>query len=283
MVLLFCTLNFQSHSIEEIILNTSQTSTKHPHRLLFAFLFLCVSQAPLQAAVQFETGLESGSLTGLRPHLNGGTVAVTTSPVATGKYAGKYDLIRDNSKGNYRAETNVDNGKGVLAFNTEYWLSMDYIYKDWVKDRSPEVGPFQIHRVPSAWKAGCGGERSAFSVAPFLMFTQNDVEKIITKGGVTSWSGPVIKNQWQNVIFHFKITWDKSGYVEAWKGGKKLFRRDGQLHVQYDDCGKPFLSPTFNMGVYKWDWKLGSNQVSNSNRRTLHIDNLRISKGASLF
>ena len=94
----------------------------------------------------------------------------------------------------------------------------------------------------------------AFSVAPFLMFTQNDVEKIITKGGVTSWSGPVIKNQWQNVVFHFKITTDNSGYVEAWKGGKKLFRRDGQLHVKYDDCGKLFLSPTFNMGVYKWDW-----------------------------
>jgi hypothetical protein len=160
---------------------------------------------------------------------------------------------------------------------------MNYMYKDWAKDSSAEIAPFQIHRVPSAWKAGCGGEVSAFSNAPFLMFSQNDVAKIITKGGVVSWSGPVIKNQWQNIIFHFKITWDKTGYVEAWKDGKKLFRRDGQLHVQYDDCGQPFESPRFHMGIYKWDWKVGSTQASQSSRRTLHIDNLRITKGASLY
>jgi hypothetical protein len=265
---------------------TTQASTQHPHRLLFTFLLLCVSQAqaPLQAAtVQFETGLESGSLAGLRKHLNGGTVDATTTPVATGKYAAKYDLVRDNSKGNFRAETNIDNGKGALAFNTEYWLSMNYIYKDWAKDRSAEIGPFQIHRVPSQWKAGCGGERPAFSVSPFLMYSKDDVERIITLGGVTSWSGPVIKNQWQNIIFHFKITWDNSGYVEAWKNGKKLFRRNGKLHEKIDDCGKPYQSPAFKMGVYKWDWKLGSKQVSYANRRTLHIDNLRITKGASLY
>jgi len=71
--------------------------------------------------------------------------------------------------------------------------------------------------------------------------------------------------------------------VEAWIDGKKLFRRDGKLHDQIDDCGKPYLNPTFNMGIYKWDWMLGSNQISNSNRRTLFIDNLRITQGSSLY
>jgi hypothetical protein len=265
-------------------IKTSHTSTKHTPRFLFAFLFLCVSHAPLQAAtMQFETGFETGTLTGLRQHVNGGTVAATTSPVATGKYAGKYDLIRDNTKGNYRAETFPDNDKNVLAFNTEYWFSMNYIRTSWAKDRSPEGAPFQIHRSPSQWKAGCGGEVSAYSVAPFFMYSKDDVEKIITYGGVVSWSGPVIKNQWQNIIFHFKITWDRTGYVEAWKDGKKLFRRDGVLHKQFDDCGKQFLGPTFHMGIYKWDWALGSKQVSDSSRRTLLIDNLRITKGASLY
>ena len=264
-------------------IKTPHTSTKHTNSLLFAFLFLCVSHTPLQAAtVQYENGLESGTLTGLRKH-GTGIVDVTTSPVATGKYAAKYDLIRDNTIGHYRAENFPENGKNVIEFNKEYWISMHYMHKNWAKDRSPEIGPLQIHRVPSAWKAGCGGERPAVSVAPFIMFSQNDVAKIITKGGVTSWSGPVIHDQWQNIIFHFKITWDKTGYVEAWKDGKKLFRRDGQLHAQYDDCGKPFLNPTFHMGIYKWDWALGSTQVSNSNRRTLYIDNLRIAKGASLY
>jgi hypothetical protein len=264
-------------------IKTPHTSTKHTNSFLFAFLFLCVSQSPLQAAtVQYENGLESGTLTGLHKH-GTGIVAVTTSPAATGKYAAKYDLIRDNTIGHYRAENYPENGKNRIEFNKEYWLTMQYMHKNWAKDRSAEVGPFQIHRVPSKWKAGCGGERSAFSVAPFIMFSQNDVAKIITYGGVTSWSGPLIQNQWQNIIFHFKITWDKTGYVEAWKDGKKLFRRDGKLHEQIDDCGQPYLNPSFNMGIYKWDWKLGSTQVSYSNRRTLYIDNLRITKGASLY
>jgi Polysaccharide lyase len=259
------------------------TSTRHTNSLLFSFLFFCVSHAPLQAAtVQYENGLESGTLTGLRKH-GTGIVEVTTTPVATGKYAAKYDLIRDNTKGHYRAENFPDYRKNNIEFNKEYWLSMNYIRTNWEKDRSAESGPFQIHRVPSVWKAGCGGEVSAFSVAPFVMFSQNDVEKIITNGGVVSWSGPIIKNQWQNIIFHFKITWDKTGYVEAWKDGKKLFRRDGKLHNQIDDCGQPFKSPVFKMGIYKWDWKLGSTQISYSNRRTLHIDNLRITKGPSLY
>ena len=150
-------------------IKTPHTSAKHTNSLLFAFLLLCVSHTPLQAAtVQYENGLESGTLTGLRPHLNGGTVAVTTSPVATGKYAAKYDLIRDMTKGNYRAENYPDNGKNVIEFNKEYWLSMDYMHKNWAKDRSAEVGPFQIHRVPSQWKAGCGGERSSIQLSRHL-------------------------------------------------------------------------------------------------------------------
>ena len=139
-----------------------------------------------------------------------------------------------------------------------------------------------FHRVPSAWKAGCGGEVSAYSNAPFLMYSKDDVISVITWGGVVSWSGPVIKNRWQKLIFHFKITFDGSGFVEAWKDGVKLFRRNGALHKQIDDCGQPFHNPTFNMGVYKWDWRAGSKQASQSTRRTLYIDDLRITKGSSL-
>jgi Polysaccharide lyase len=265
-------------------INPPHRSRNNSRRLLVAFLCLFASQSPVQAAstMVFETGLETGTLTGLDLHVAGGTVAATATPVATGQYSAKYDLVRDMTKDTYRSETYIANGKGDFAFNTEYWFSMNYLYKDWAIDKSAESAPFQVHRVPSKWKAGCGGEVSAYSVAPFLMLSQNDVVKVITKGGVVSWSGPVVKNQWQNIIFHFKITWDKTGYVEAWKDGVKLFRRDAKLHEQYDDCGQPFRSPRFNIGTYKWDWKVGR-PATQSSRRTLYIDNVRITKGTSLY
>ena len=123
------------------------------------FYLFALAIRPYRLLQCFETGFETGALTGLHQH-GTGTIDVTTSPVATGKYAAKYDLIRDNTKGHYRAETFPDHGKNVIEFNKEYWLSMNYIYTDWAKDRSAEIGPLQIHRVPSKWKAGCGGESS---------------------------------------------------------------------------------------------------------------------------
>lgn len=226
--------------------------------------------------VVYETGFEAG-LTGLKKHaVLGATIEPVRAPVASGRFSGKYDLVRTVGQDTYRAETYVE--KGSFEFNTEYWFTMKYMYENWDKDRSAEIGPFQVHRVPSAWKAGCGGEVSAYSAAPFLMFSQNDVAQIITSGGVVSWSGPVVKHKWQDIVFHFKITWDKTGYVEAWKDGVKLFRRTGALHKRIDDCGQPFKSPSFNIGVYKWDWK-ANRSATDSSRRTLYIDDLKITRG----
>jgi hypothetical protein len=207
----------------------------------------------------------------------GSTIETVSSPVAAGNFAAVYDLVRTIGLDTYRAEHLITSTR--LAFDTEYWISMKYRRENWALDTSSESGPFQVHRVPSAWKAGCGGEVSAFSNAPLLMVSKNDRERFITWHGVVSWEGPVVKNRWQDLLVHVKITRDASGYVEAWKDGVKLFRRDGKLHEAIDDCGKPFRDPTFNVGIYKWDWKAKSKQPSISSRRTLFLDNLRITQG----
>lgn len=247
--------------------------------LLLVFFTLCAAFSSVNAATMtFDNGFESGNFSGYTLHLNGGT-ATTSSLAAAGKYSGKFELIRNLSKDTFRAEANLAGGKGDLAFNTEYWLSMTYRYEDWAKDYDSDGAPIQIHRRPSAWGGNCGGQVPAAKVAPFYIETQNDVMEIVTYGGVTNWSGPVVKNKWINVVFHFDIGWDSNGYVEAWKDGVKLFRRTGKLHDQYDLCGKPWGMPFAKIGIYKWNWKVGR-PATQSSRRTLLIDKVRVAKGS---
>lgn len=266
--------------MSSLVVNTINTPHKNAGILFLAFLLLYLTHLPLNAATMiFDNGFESGDLTGYKPHLDGGSVSASTSLVPSGKYAGKFELVRKMDQNTFRAENYFDKNKGDFAFNTEYWVGMTFRYEDWVKDSNPEFAPFQVHRRPSSWDVTCGGNVSAFSVAPFLIMTQSDTMKIITMGGVTSWSAPIVKNKWINIVFHFDIGWDNDGYVEAWKDGVKLFRRNGKLHEQIDDCGKPYRSPFLNIGVYKWDWKVGR-KATDSSRRLIYIDSVKIAQGA---
>jgi hypothetical protein len=104
--------------------------------------------------------------------------------------------------------------------------------------------------------------------------------KVMTYRGQTSWSGPVAKGKWINMVFHFDIGWDSNGYVEVWKDGAKLFKRSGKLHEQYDNCGKPWRTPFLKFGIYKWDWAAGR-KATQSNRRIITVDDVKIAKGSN--
>lgn len=192
----------------------------------------------------------------------------------------------DRSKSTpYRTEVVLAKRKGHFDFGKEYWLSMDYQYKDWKKDKSAESAPFQIHTTPSTSQAkGCfvlspGGSHAAAASAPIFMSSKNGQVQIKTYPGKVRWTGPIEKDEWLNIVLHFKLSWDNDGFIEMWKDGKKLFKVTGANSPKWDSCNKRPRQPVFKMGIYKWNWKAGK-PATDSTRRELLVDNFKVGTGS---
>ncbi|MGR9117477.1 MAG: LamG-like jellyroll fold domain-containing protein, partial [Gammaproteobacteria bacterium] len=256
-----------------LTLNTTSTAYKNTSILFWAFLIFFFTNSPLHAAtMKVDNGFESGNLSGFA--CSGNCPSVVTSPVATPKYSGNFDLTR-NMTTNYRTEVE---GVQNFVFGQEYWFGFSYRYEDWAKDSDAEIAPFQIHTRPSSWN-GCN-LGNAVGTAPFLMMSQNDEVQFRTYGSKIMWRGAVQKKQWLGITVHFKISAGSDGFVEAWKDGVKLGRVDGPNSPKLDKCGEPMRDPYFKMGVYKWNWQ---RTATDSSRRQLFIDNLKIAQGTDAY
>lgn len=227
------------------------------------------------AAVQGGTfGFETGTLAGFT--CSGNCPAVTTSSAASGRYGGDFTLV-PTMPTSYRTEVTMSGGVGVFEWEKEYWFRLAYRFEDWAKDTSAESAPFQIHSRASDWTKACS-LGSAASTAPFLMLTQNDEHKFLTYGGKVLWRAPIEHKRWSRITVHFRPSFGKTGFVEAWKDGVRLGRVDGPNSPRLDPCGLPMRTPYFKMGVYKWDWR---RKATGSSRRQLWLDDLVIKQGAT--
>ena len=260
---------------------TSNSLSKHESLLFFALLLFGFVSSPLNASIKVSDNFESGNLNGLK--CSGNCPNISTSAVSSrslgnkngGKHLAKFILTRKMKTG-YRTEVTIPE-KGNFDFGKEYWIGMDYLYKDWATDPEPEMAPFQVHSKPSAWTSKCR-LHSAHNTAPFLMSSQSGKVSFLTYGRKKLWTGSIQKNQWLNIIVHFKISAGSDGFVEAWKDGVKLGRVNGPNSPKNDNCGKPMRSPFFKMGIYKSIWK---DKATVATRRELWIDNLKIIDGAN--
>lgn len=242
----------------------------------FALLSCLFMHASLQAAtLLYENGFETGNLTGLK--CSGNCPTVVKSPVANGKYAGKFTLTRA-MRISHRTEATLKQ-KVTYEFGKEYWLGLSYRYENWATDYRPDSAPFQMHTTPSSWTQACD-LGSAASTAPFLMITKNGRSKFQYYGNRTLWEEPVTQKKWKHLVIHFKISKNNDGFVEIWIDGVKRGRYQGALSPRLDGCGKPVLPPYFKMGVYKWDWQT---EKTDADRRELLLDNLKIATGANGF
>ena len=257
-----------------ITINTFNTLCKN---ISIVLLFLYFSSFPVNAAtLKVNNSFESGDLGIVK--CSGNCPKVSSKQKKTGKYSGDFTLTR-NMRTSYRSEAILRNGKGHFKRGKEYWLSLDYRYEDWKKDSSADFGPFQVHTTPGSWDKGCG-IGAAYSTAPFFMMTQNGEAKFVTYRGKILWKGPIQKKQWLNITVHFRISAGSDGFVEAWKDGVKIGRVTGSNFHLKDGCGLSMKDTYFKMGVYKWDWKNGL-KPTNSTRRQLFIDNLKIAEGSN--
>jgi regulation of enolase protein 1 (concanavalin A-like superfamily) len=247
---------------------------------LLILLLISTTQLKLLAATMiFDSGFESGTSAGLKAHTTeGGSFTVVTSPVAMGKYSGRFDLIHDLTKDTYRAEAQLYDGRGNFEFEKEYWFGFNYRYEDWVVDSDSEIAPFQIHNRYETWGSCQLG--AAASTAPFVMLSNNDKVYFRIYGNKVLFSETIRKKEWLNIVVHFKISYKGTGFVEVYRNGVKKGRFDGVTSAKSDKCGRLLLSPSFNIGIYKWNWKYGRGPTD-SLRRTLVTDNLKIAAGTN--
>ena len=254
------------------ILNTLCKSTSI---LFFTFLCFYFVNSPLNAAaLKFNNSFESGDLGALR--CSGNCPKISTVQKKSGKYSADFTLTR-NMKRKYRTEVVLKNSNvSQFQFDKEYWMGLDYRYEDWKKDKSEEFAPFQVHVNPSSWDKSCKKRKSAGGKAPFFMTSKNGQVSFKTFGSKTLWKGPIVEKKWLNIVVHFRLSSSSDGFIEVWKDGIKLGRVDGRNSFKKDNCG--LMKPSYlKVGVYKWGWIHGA---TDSSRRQLFIDNLRIAEGS---
>ncbi len=243
------------------------------------FLFFCLSSISVNAAIlTVNNGFESGNVKEAGAYCAGNCPKISSTKKKSGKYSAEFILTRDMPT-KYRTEIGYrDKNKTTFDFGKEYWISMDYRYEDWKKDRSKEMAPFQIHTTPSEWKGKCQYMNSAITF-PFWMMSGDDKVVFNTYKGRVLWQGPIEKKKWLNIIVHFKISYNNDGFIEAWKDGEKIGRIDGPNTYKYDKCDL-MRPPYLHMGVYKWDWRSKNNhRRRDSTRRQLYIDNFKVAIG----
>jgi hypothetical protein len=244
--------------------------TTKPLRYL---VVLSLAASHLSAAeLIFENGFETGDLTGFTA--SGNVPAVVTSPVASGKYAGNFNLTRSMAT-SYRTEVVVGE-KGKFAWDSEYWVGFAFRFEQWAADHDMEIAPFQIHPTPNDWATA--RPAAQISHGPVMMAVRLDEIRVYTYGGKIAWQSPVVTGKWIRIALRFIPSFRNDGMIEMWKDGEKIVSVSGRNAVELDDNGKPMRPPYWKMGIYKWNWKQGR-PATDSTRRQLLIDDLRIAKG----
>lgn len=233
---------------------------------------------PPPGGVYLHNGFEAGDLSGFR--CSGNCPSVVGSPVASGRFAGSFDLTRSMPVP-YRTEAVLTGAGDRFEFGKEYWMGFKYRYEDWDRDSSSDMAPFQIHERSVDWDPLCGYS-SAWSAAPFFMATTNDEATFNTYLGKVAWKGPVQRNQWLTMTVHFVISGGADGLVEAWKDATKILRVTGKNANLVDRCNRPMPPTYLKVGIYKWPWKEGRPQTEASRRRLL-LDDLRLATGPDRY
>ena len=88
------------------------------------------------------------------------------------------------------------------------------------------------------------------------------------------------KGKWMRMTLRFIPSYRSDGLIEMWKDGDRILSVPGQNAKELDHNGKPMRPPYWKMGVYKWNWRAGRPDTD-STRRQLVIDDLRIAKGTN--
>ncbi len=234
--------------------------------------------------------MESGSFEDYSWKVSGSpaTFSRSSEPACSGNRSVKYELDYYNSPTRYRAEfTSIEAyGENRLSYFTEYWIGFNlYIPEDWKTEKYGEIA-LQVHQHPDpgetyrnpALTFGIEGDQWRVSwaanddpIAPAKSYTARG-EEFLSK---------VKKGTWNQIVLHFKTSYNNDGYYQAYINGTKEFDYSGPMF--YNDQEGPYIK----FGMYKPSWKQKAMDagwggiIDGITRRTYFQDDMKIFKGSN--
>lgn len=218
------------------------------------------------------------------------TVVKASEPVRHGTYAVKSVLDRETNPGSYRAEIvpKEMGTSGAFRFDIgqEYWIGLStYMPSDWGVDTKSGEIIWQFHGVPDfdlgedyrnpvlAWFIN--GETSRITnIWDAKENTFESGERVY--GGMKSYPLAYKKGAWMDWVIHVKWSYESDGILEVWVDGVQVVNQKGP------NCFNDQKGPNCQMGLYKWNWKLGC-PPTDVTRRVVYHDEYRIGDANSRY
>jgi len=184
--------------------------------------------------------------------------SITSSPVFQGKGAGRFELRATDDM--------VANGTRAEVLFPEQ-KSKERWYSFWVYLPSDYFENDSYREIISQWHQG-GGAGSP----PNSLQIKDDKFLLKSVDGDLESSyyelGDVIKDEWQEFVFHFVHSIKDDGLIEIWHNNKKVLTLKGV------NMKAGFEAPRWKIGIYKWKWN--GDKTTDTDLRVLYYDNVRM-------
>ncbi len=242
--------------------------------LVFLALILCAARANCDEIAPFVGDFESGDLSqwASKEAARDDSIQIVTDPVRSGNYAAKFTVRAGErvSNGN-RAEIIHDNGDRA---GSEVWvrwsflIPRDFVDVEWKPKFWQCIG--QWHDQPDEKLGETWADFPAHSPSIAVYYTskngapaieiwsgtyaKDEIQKVVARA-------PIVKGQWQDVMFHIRWSQGDDGFVEPFLNGAPLIAPDTTEHRA---CGPNMwngASHYLKIGLYRNSEILDTNSV----------------------
>jgi Polysaccharide lyase len=214
-----------------------------------------------------ESTFESGNyLSGWQnnQHCCDYSVQQTQEKVKAGSNALRLEIRNGEplSSGSVRSEITTQLGDPM---NQDRWYGFSMYLKDWTDDDAGEH-VFQWHP---------GNDTGSATMA---LWTNGGRFNYVTNAGGTSYNvytdiGPVLSNQWVDIVIRTRWATDTTGLLQVWLKGNLVINRSG-LKTTSD-------APYFKLGINKFGWIDQSSSATS--KRILYFDEVRIGNANATY
>ena len=190
------------------------------------------------------------------------SIQVVTDPTRAGNYAARFTVRAGErvSNGN-RAEIFHDNGDGA---GREVWVGWsflipnDFVDVEWKPKFWQCIG--QWHDQPDKSRGESWADFPAHSPSIAVYYTskngapaieiwsgiyaKNETQKIVARA-------PIVKGQWQDMMFHIRWSQESDGFVEPFLNGAPLIAPDANEHRAYGANMWNGASHYLKIGLYR--------------------------------
>lgn len=181
---------------------------------------------------------------------------LVTNPVFRGNKAGKFELRHNDPM--------VHNGTRAELFvtdrppNKERWYSFAVYFPSdkYACDASSEV-------ISQWWQTARSTQATSLRVREDRLILRTGSDPDLLKEIDL---GPLLKDSWQEFVFHFVHSDGGDGLIEVWRDGRKILTQKGGNMYKLE-------LPYWKLGLYKAKW---NKSETDTKLRVLYLDNIRV-------